>query len=71
MVTKLQMVAHIWNVFYNKHYWVQFLAELWGSTANIKGKGLLQTFIQSQNESNFQNNSSTFQLKYYIKKFVL
>ena len=37
------MVAHVWNLFSNKHYLVQFLAKLWASTANIKGMGVLQT----------------------------
>ena len=65
------MVAHIWNLFSNKHYLAQFLAKLWASTANIKGMGVFQTFRQSQNESKFQHNSSIFLLKYHIKKFVL
>ena len=71
MVTSLQVAAHFLNLFSNKHYVVHFLAKFWASTAKIKGMVVLQTFRQSQNESTFQNNSSIFQLKYHIKKFVL
>ena len=60
MVTNLHMVAHFLNLISNKHCLVQFLAKLWASTENIKGKGVLQTFRQSQNESKFQHNSYIF-----------
>ena len=62
MVTNYHMVAHILNLLSNKHYLVQFLAELWASTILIKGTGVLQTFRQSQNESIF---------KCHIEMFVL
>ena len=44
MVTNLQMVAHFLNLFSDKHYVMQFLANLWASTVNIKDVGDLQTF---------------------------
>ena len=71
MISSLQVVAHFLNLYFSKHYYVQFLAKLWASTANIKGMGVLRTFRQSQNDSTFQHNSSIFQPKYHTKKFVL
>ena len=67
MVTNRQILAHCLNLFSKKHYLVQPLAKLWASTTNIKGKGLLQTFRQSQNEGKFQHNLPHFSLNITLR----